>query len=228
MLDGISEGIVAVDPGGRITLINHAMLSLSRYDNMKAVNAPATPSAPDDLPIGSGLNDLFLTVIQRNEPRYRLLDLGDRMISVAISPLDDDRDQIAGAVGLFRDVTESERLEQTRKDYVANVSHELRSPLTAMRALIEPLRDGMVQREGDRERYYGILLRETMRLSRLIEDMLELSRLQGGKIAFTPAAFELGPMMNDLIVPVRSPRPRVRCHPHRGQLLYCRLPGSRG
>lgn len=200
VLDGISEGIVAVGPDGRITLINHAMLSLSRYDNLKAQDAPEAPAEPNDLPIGTGLGELFLTVIQRNEPRFRLLDLGDRMISVAISPLEDDRGQIAGAVALFRDVTESERLEQTRKDYVANVSHELRSPLTAMRALIEPLRDGMVQQESDRTRYYDILLRETLRLSRLIEDMLELSRLQGGKIAFSPAPFELWPMMNDLVV----------------------------
>lgn len=200
VLDGISEGIVAVDPEGRITLINQAMLCLSRYDNLKAANSAKEPADPDDLPIGTGLGELFRTVVQRNELRFRLLDLGDRLISVTITPLEGDQGQIAGAVGLFRDVTESERLEQTRRDYVANVSHELRSPLTAMRALIEPLRDGLVQKESDRDRYYEIMLRETLRLSRLIEDMLELSRLQGGKISFKPVAFEIGAIMNDLLV----------------------------
>ncbi len=48
---------------------------------------------------------------------------------------------------LIRDITEAERLEQTRRDYVANVSHELRTPLTAIRALVEPMRDGLVQAE---------------------------------------------------------------------------------
>ncbi|MGI6298425.1 MAG: ATP-binding protein [Saccharofermentanales bacterium] len=199
VIDGISEGIVAVDVEGKISLINQAMISLSNYESKKRSDAPDQPELPDDLPIGSGLGDLFLTVIQRNEPRFRLLDLGDRLLSVTITPLEGDQGQIAGAVGLFRDVTEAERLEQTRKDYVANVSHELRSPLTAMRALIEPLHEGMVHNEADRERYYDILLRETLRLSRLIEDMLELSRLQGGKISFTPVKFELGQMIDDLL-----------------------------
>ena len=66
---------------------------------------------------------------------------------------------------------------------MANVLHELRTPLTAMRGLIEPLRDGMVKSDETRMRYYDILLRETLRLSRLIDDLMELSRLQSGKLS---------------------------------------------
>lgn len=61
----------------------------------------------------------------------------------------DEIGAIAGAVGLVSDITQMERLERTRRDYVSNVSHELRTPLTAMRALIEPLKEGMVTTEAD-------------------------------------------------------------------------------
>ena len=82
-----------------------------------------------------------------------------------------------------------ERLEQTRRDYVANVSHELRTPLTAMRALMEPLRDGLIRTEEQRQQTYNVILRETMRLSRLVNDMLELSRLQSGTASLSRSVF---------------------------------------
>ena len=96
---------------------------------------------------------------------------------------------MSGCVGIVSDVTSAERLEQTRRDYVANVSHELRTPLTAMRALIEPLRDGLVKTEEQRQQIYDVVLRETMRLSRLVNDLLELSRLQSGTASLSRSVF---------------------------------------
>lgn len=235
VLDGISEGIVAVDTHGRITQYNQAMLSLCRIgaglENPAQSNESRpiesvsewTLQTPDDLPIAGGLTSLFCAVVQNNEPRHKMLPFQDRLIFVSVSPLEDDRGQIAGAVGLFRDVTESERLEQTRKDYVANVSHELRTPLTAMRALIEPLKDGMVQKPGDRERYYDIMLRETLRLSRLIDDMLELSRLQGGTISFAPHPFRLDQLVHDLFIQFqqRAAQSEITLMADEGRLQTC-------
>ena len=69
---------------------------------------------------------------------------------------------------------------------MANISHELRTPLASMRGLAEGLRDGMVTEEKDRQRYYSIIVNEVTRLSRLVNDLLELSSLQSN-----PAAFEM-------------------------------------
>lgn len=126
------------------------------------------------------------------------LTVGERTLSANATPLRSDNGALAGAVLLLGDITEAEHLEQTRRDYVANVSHELRSPLTAMRALIEPLRDGLVPDEDDRHRYYGILLRENIRLGRLIDDMLELSRLQAGAHALQPEKFNLSDLFESV------------------------------
>ncbi|NLC25477.1 MAG: hypothetical protein GX777_02495 [Fastidiosipila sp.] len=126
------------------------------------------------------LDERFAEAIESRSTISYVISKDHRQISSTITPLFSEQDVVTGAVGLFRDITESERLEQTRRDYVANVSHELRTPLTSMRALLEPLAEGMVKSDEMKQRYYEILLRETMRLSRLINDMLELSSIQAG------------------------------------------------
>ena len=105
-----------------------------------------------------------------------------------------------GVVGLFKDITEMERTEKMRREYVANVSHELRTPLTAVRGLLEPLADGMVKDEESRQRYYKIMLHEVMRLSRLITDMLTLSRLQAGTEYMELSRVNLEELINDVAI----------------------------
>lgn len=77
------------------------------------------------------------------------------------------------------------RLEQTRRDYIANVSHELRAPISSIRAISETLCDEFELEEDKKKKYYLIILRETKRLQKLINDMLELSRLQSGEMAIS-------------------------------------------
>ncbi|MDR2939425.1 MAG: HAMP domain-containing histidine kinase [Clostridiales bacterium] len=86
---------------------------------------------------------------------------------------------------------ESERLEKTRRDYVANVSHELRTPIASIRAIGETLRDGMAKTEEKKTRFYNNIVRESMRLSRLVDDLLELSRLQSGTEGMQKICFDL-------------------------------------
>ena len=189
-VNGLREGFVSLDAAGRITYFNPAMRELypgnaSTNDRMALV--------PDE-----ELWQAFDRAISDSVPSVRDLVTPDRVIRATINPVTSEDGQTVGAVGLFTDITESERLERTRRDYVANVSHELRTPLTAMRGLIEPLRDGMVKSDETRARYYDILMRETLRLSRLIDDLMELSRLQSGKISLEVRQVALGVIVEDL------------------------------
>jgi len=86
---------------------------------------------------------------------------------------------LLGTVAVFHDVTEIHRLEGVRRDFVANVSHELRTPLTAIRGFAETLRNNEVPVE-QRHQYLDVILRHADRLTALIEDLLELSRIEGG------------------------------------------------
>ena len=194
MLNGLSEGIVAIDREGRITHTNPAVekfftrrkLALHLPDpRMKLIN-------------DKGVWEDFDRVIETGEPSARNLNSKDMILRLSITPIVDEIGSIAGAVGLFSDITQMERLEKTRRDYVSNVSHELRTPLTAMRALIEPLKEGMVTEEADRQRYYEIILREILRLSRLINDQLELSRLQSGTLAIQKSVISLDDVVYDV------------------------------
>lgn len=187
LINGVSEGIIALDAEGHTTLINpavHELLGLPESSDVRT-------AAPDVL-------CMFDESLKTRETVRRTIWQGNVAIAVSVTPLTRNGGELTGCVGILSDVTSAERLEQTRRDYVANVSHELRTPLTAMRALLEPLRDGLIKTEQQRQQTYDIALRETMRLSRLVSDMLELSRLQSGKASLTKSVFSPRPLL-DLI-----------------------------
>ena len=197
-IDVLSEGFICVNSLGRVTHHNPAVSSMFNmpYETGDMDREQLIPT--------EGVWADFDEAVNENRIVLRDTDVAGRLIHSTISPIADENGNVAGAVGLFTDITESERLERTRRDYVANVSHELRTPLTAMRAILEPLRDGMVRTEEARQRYYDIMLRETLRLSRLINDLMELSRLQSGKLSVDKEVMPLGELIADLAEKYRA------------------------
>ena len=187
VINGIGEGIIAIDAEGKIIKTNSAALRLlggSYADDITAL--PAYRQAAED--IGCVLG---------GETVSKELKVRDRILRVAITPLTDGG-RGEGAVMLIRDITEASRLEQTRTEYVANVSHELRTPIASIRGLADALNDGLVKKDEDKARYYSYILRESMRLSRLIDDLLELSRLQSGTIAFKKQFISINELIEDV------------------------------
>ena len=187
VINGIGEGIIAIDAEGKIIKTNSAALRLlggSYADDITAL--PAYRQAAEDIDCVLG-----------GETVSKELKVRDRILRVAITPLTDGG-RGEGAVMLIRDITEASRLEQTRTEYVANVSHELRTPIASIRGLADALNDGLVKKDEDKARYYGYILRESMRLSRLIDDLLELSRLQSGTIAFKKQFISINELIEDV------------------------------
>jgi len=194
MLNGLSEGIIAIDATGAVTHTNPAIEAMFEQ---KKISVGLPDSRMKYVGDQSVWED-FDRVIRTGEHITRNFSQRDMIIRMTLTPIVDEIGAIAGAVGLFSDITQMERLERTRREYVSNVSHELRTPLTAVRALIEPLKEGMVTTEADRMRYYDIILREVMRLSRLINDQLELSRLQSGNVAIEKHRMALDDLIYDV------------------------------
>lgn len=189
LLSSFTDGVAAIDNIGCLTHYNPALMKMFGAVEVKV---------PMDLVPDASIWELFRSVYESLEPASLHYSLpNDRALWITIVPVTDEEGECTGVVGLFKDVTDLERLEKTRRDYVANVSHELRTPLTAVRGLLEPLSDGMIQDEETRQRYYRIMLREVVRLSRLITDMLELSRLQSGTEHMELQAVNLQELLQD-------------------------------
>lgn len=190
ILSSFTDGVAAIDRLGCLTHYNPAL---------KSMFGAVTVNTPMDLVPDESVWGAFREVFDSREAQTLHYQMpGDRKLWISIVPVTDENDVCTGVVGLFKDVTEYERLEQTRRDYVANVSHELRTPLTAVRGLLEPLADGMVKDEETRQRYYQIMMHEVLRLSRLITDLLQLSRLQSGTEYMEISAVDLEELLGEI------------------------------
>lgn len=189
ILSSFSEGVAALDNMGNLTHYNPALMAMfGTVDIM----------TPLDLIPDVQIWDAFHSVLDSKVPRTLQYTLpGEKYLWISIVPVMAD-DRCTGVVGLFKDMSEVEKLEKMRKEYVANISHELRTPLTAVRGLLEPLSDGMVKDEATRMRYYGIMLHQVDRLSRLITDMLQLSRLQSGTEYMEHSVFDLTELIDSV------------------------------
>lgn len=174
ILDNMSEGLVALDAYGNVSHFNTAAYKLigGKGGNLA-----------EDAPMIVRIREAAQELRDDNHIEFRIED-GGITINVSITVLTNEDALYSGAIAVLSDVTEASRLEQARKDYVANVSHELRTPIASIRSLADALNDGLVKKDEDKNRYYGYILTESNRLSRLIDDLLELSRLQSGTHAF--------------------------------------------
>ena len=172
LVTSISEGIIAFDSGGSVITVNPALCKLFGINKFES---------PLSLIPNQEFWDNFKQVYETGEGKILNYTIDeDKVALVAVVPIKagEGAGDRFGVVGLFQDISEMERLERVRRDYVANVSHELRTPLTAIQGLLEPLSDGLVKDEPTVKRYYSIMYHEVKRLSRLISDMMEISRLQ--------------------------------------------------
>ena len=197
IFDAISDGIVVVDENAVPVTTNKAIANLFERADKNNMFTERLQLIPFD-EVWQDFEDCIAT----GEKKTRTLEARDYAYQTTIIPKysSDDKTKIIGATGFFRDIFEEQKNERFRQDYVANISHELRTPLQTLRGLIEPLQDGMVKTNEDRQRYYGIILDETMRLSRLIDDMLELSKLQSRTLAFKTYPFDLNKLLSSVEV----------------------------
>ena len=185
VITGIGEGIIAVDRRGMIVHSNPVFLELMEIGDLEGLW-----EQPDEHI--QALRDMLKRCMETGEPAKMewKSDTG-RALYAGASPLTDESGGILGTVCLLRDMSEAVRMEQLRRDYVANISHELRTPLTGIRGMVEPLIDGILESEEERMDSYRVILRETIRLEKLVGEMLDMSRLQDGRVSVELEPLEL-------------------------------------
>ena len=173
VLEGMVEGVLVTDRGGMVVQANEALRQM--FGLARRPVGRTTLEALRNPP----LEDILARALrggERSSGVVRLTHPADRQLEVEVAPLGRDG-QVHGAVAVFHDVTRLKKLEAVRRDFVANVSHEIRTPVTAIRGYAETLRGAMDDPE-ERARFTDIIIRHADRLTTLIDDLLALSSLE--------------------------------------------------
>jgi signal transduction histidine kinase len=169
LVESMLEGVIAADGRGRITTANAAARRLLGYE-------PEHP-LPDvrQLFRSKSAREIVTAVLDGEAVQDRQLDLDGNTLLVNARPLEND-----GAVLVLHDLTELRRLETVRRDFVANVSHELKTPLTSISGYTETLLTDTPDAATSRE-FLTIILSNAHRMQRLVDDLLDLARIESGR-----------------------------------------------
>lgn len=175
VLGSMIEGVLAIDARQRVVGINRAAAELLAVDPARAIRRPL-----QEVIRNPDLRRFALRAIDCREPvedDLLLRGTRDRTIRLRGTALRDLSGE-GGAVIVLNDVTDVHRLENVRRDFVANVSHELKTPIASIKGFVETLLDGASDDPVDTQRFLGIIARQADRLASIIEDLLALSRIE--------------------------------------------------
>ncbi|MDL1975199.1 MAG: cell wall metabolism sensor histidine kinase WalK [Deltaproteobacteria bacterium] len=178
VLCSMIEGVIAVDMDERVLSMNNAAV------RMFGCNASeAQGRSIQEIVRNTVLREFVTDTLSSEKPVERdvvLSSNGDLFLSGHGTLLQDAQGKQIGALIVLNDVTRLRRLEEIRRDFVANVSHEIKTPITAIKGFVETLREGAVKNPDDAERFLGIIEKHVERLEAIIEDLLSLSRIERG------------------------------------------------
>ncbi|HTT21110.1 MAG TPA: ATP-binding protein [Candidatus Sulfotelmatobacter sp.] len=174
LLNSMQDAVIAVSADGLVRWANQKMDRL--VPQHTRLNAPVVETIRD--PDFLAAVNSATTTKEVKAARATSLVPG-RAFDVTAAPLPD-----GGVVAVLRDLTETERVEKTRRDFIANVSHELRTPLTSIQGYTETLLDTIPDEPASTREFLEIIRKNTVRMSRLTEDLLTLARVESGETRF--------------------------------------------
>ncbi len=181
ILNYMADGLIAVDLSGAILHINPKAREIFGIGDTSPqslnYNALIQP-VHQDLAIHS--------VISRNEEWIgnEVMEWNDSVYAAGFAPFRDEQNEKVGLVFLFQDITEQHRLEVMRREFVANVSHELKTPLTSIKSYTETLLDGAIDSPDTARHFLMVVEHEADRMTRLVRDLLQLSNFDANSIQF--------------------------------------------
>lgn len=180
ILGSIAEGVVAVDPSEAVIHMNTAAAEFLGADRREALGRPIWEIARSHQ-----ISQAVSQALRSGEGSASEIRLTagaeERTFEVRLSPLRDAAGRVAGAVMVLHDISDLKRLERVRQEFMANVSHEIKTPVTAIRGLVETLAEDSEMAPETRERFLAKLSGQATRLSALVGDLLTLSRLESAE-----------------------------------------------
>lgn len=206
VLQGMAEGVIAVDGAKRVMLLNGAAAGMLRTDPAAAVGGNI-----QGLQRSLELQSFILRALGTQEPVVEEIVVGEGgelRLRARGAPLRSASGARVGALIVLSDITQLHRLERVRRDFVANVSHELKTPVTSIVGFVETLLDGALEDRVSAERFLEIIRKQAERLNAIVSDLLSLARLEqetGGE----RAPFEQAALCALLAEALETTRPRA-------------------
>lgn len=199
IIDAIAEPLVLIDSQQMVHLVNPNAVSLFRRD----VDAEENPYPLEFLTHEPQVEDWVSIQLEKAKAQKANFQLrtvhGMQDFRVVFSPISLG-EASGGAVLLFHDMTSEQRAQRLRTDFVANVSHELKTPLTSIRGFIDTLRSSKAPKKAMRARFYDIIDVEAERLEGLISDILALAEIEGQQRSPVPDPMDLHALMDEVAV----------------------------
>ncbi len=249
MLASIADGVVVNDQDGEVIMVNRAAELI--------MNTPARNLKGRDLPqlfevFTSGASEDIMQAMNRvlSNPRVLIspdaaqtvLQIDNRVINAHFAPVVTGQDQFLGIITIFRDITKEVEADRAKSDFVSTVSHELRTPMTSIKGYTDLIFSGAVgEINENQKRFLNIIKKNTDRLTALINDLLDISRIESGKVRFEPEAMQLGETIGGVIETLAAPAeqrdhqltyrveaglPEIKGDPHRLIQVFTNLVGN--
>lgn len=198
VVENSESGLVLIDEKGYIHIVNRKFISMFGkkpsdyighlyYDVLE--NEQIHHTVQETFLYEKQVKHLF-SLEGKNEEIY---------IQIVGAPIFNERNMLRGAVLVIYDITEFKKVETMRKDFVANVSHELKTPITSIKGFAETLLDGAAEEPEVRTQFLNIIFEESKRIEHLIEDLLVLSKLEKDESAINVEHIEVDYMLDDIL-----------------------------
>lgn len=193
ILSSMADGVITFNRDGTILITNPPAEIFLRYwyyeQGLASENTDAVPSE---------VMELFQLAVNTEKEQVGEITAQGRTWVIIVSPLYNKR-FIRGAVAVVRDMTEERKLDKMREDFIANVSHELRTPISMMQGYSEAIVDDIAQTDEEKKEMAKVIYDESLRMGRLVNELLDLARMQAGHILLNVESVELEPYINRVI-----------------------------
>lgn len=188
IINYMEDGLIAINAEGKII-----------HSNPKALNLLMRESFIDDDVIG----DLLSIYNSCRDGGTKNMTVNGRVLKVNFAPFQDEHSNRVGIVFVFQDITESHKLENMRREFVANVSHELKTPITSIKSYTETILEGRVDDPEMQKVFLEVVNTEADRMSRLVSDLLELSNFDSNSIKLKKVPYEITRLMDNCILKIQ-------------------------
>jgi len=209
VLDVMDEAVLVCNTLLEVVFVNHAAAALLGFDAGTAVGRPLAEVVSDP-----GLRRIVSATLEAGsdaDPSRGELTLseGEAACEIVSACAADKAGRTTAVVTVLHDLTREQEISQMKSEFVSKASHELRTPLSSMRAYVEMLVDGEASDEEARQEFYGIIQSETERLSRLVDNMLNISRIEAGIIEVDRVTVDIEDLV-DRAVQTIEPQARAK------------------